>query len=249
MSEITQAKATLKKIISTIEEINGLNEKSTPKLIDLPTNILQMIEAFESEKNDNVKAIESNIDEINSLKSKISSNEREIIKSNEQIEDLTENRKMLSDKIQSLEQELKKVQEKINAKSVELKQRSQRLEELEERIQKLTSIQEKQEEKINATETELQNEFNKKDNIVKTFESRIEAMKLLIKKEYIRSAQYQFIRALQQNTAIELKNIIAALDLKEAQAKKIVKEMVQANGPIEYDEDAGTVMLKGEVDF
>jgi len=208
-----------------------------------------MIEAFENEKNANLKTIETNSDEINNLKNKISSNEREIVKLNESNEELTRNRKGLSEKIKTLEQELKKTQEKISVKNEEFNQRSQRLEELEERIQELASIQVKHEEKIKETEIHLESEFKKKDTHVKTFENRVAAMKLLIHKDYIRSAQYQLIRALQKDTAIELKNMILALDIKEAQAKKILKEMVQAKGPIVYDESVGTITLKGEVDF
>ena len=50
-------------------------------------------------------------------------------------------------------------------------------------------------------------------------------------------------------TTLELKGIVQAMGLREDVARNILTKMVQKNGPIEYDEAAGTVTLKGEVDF
>ena len=46
MSEITEAKTSLKKIITTIEEITGINSDSVPKLTEHPTNLLNLIEDY-----------------------------------------------------------------------------------------------------------------------------------------------------------------------------------------------------------
>jgi hypothetical protein len=54
---------------------------------------------------------------------------------------------------------------------------------------------------------------------------------------------------LQPNTTLEIKAIVQAMGLREDVAKNILTKMVQKNGPIVYDEAAGTVTLKGEVDF
>ena len=73
-------------------------------------------------------------------------------------------------------------------------------------------------------------------------------MKKLITYGYINSAQYQFIRALQKGSVLDIKNIIVAIDMREEQARKILRKMVEEHGPIEYNE-AGTVKLLKEVDF
>jgi hypothetical protein len=55
--------------------------------------------------------------------------------------------------------------------------------------------------------------------------------------------------SLQPDTTLELRNILLAIDMKEATAKKILKKIIEQNGPVEYDEAAGTVTLKGEIDI
>jgi len=80
MSEITDAKTSLKEIISTIEEMNSISADSLPKLKEHPTKLLELIEQFEEEKNNNVKTIEANTDEINSLKSKMAQDNRDIVR-------------------------------------------------------------------------------------------------------------------------------------------------------------------------
>ena len=239
----------MKKILSIVDEINLLNTNSIPKLLEQPNNLLEMIETFENEKNANIKKIDSNSDEIETFKKKISSNNRDIEKITENNEELTKNRKVLLEKLQVLQKELKETEEKINTKREDYEQRSQRIEELNERVQELTVIQVKFEEKIQENEIQLQNDFDKKENFVKNFENRVQAMKSLIKKDYIRSTQYQLVKTLQKDTAITLKNMIVALDIKENQAKKIINDIIKENGPIEYDESAGTIILKEEVDF
>ncbi|MFX0004867.1 MAG: hypothetical protein ACFE9J_15475, partial [Candidatus Hermodarchaeota archaeon] len=66
---------------------------------------------------------------------------------------------------------------------------------------------------------------------------------------YIQSAQLKLIQSLQPNTTLELKGIAQAMGLREDVAKNILQKIVQKNGPIEYNEAAGTVTLKKEVDF
>ena len=103
MSQITDAKTSLKKIITTIEEITGINSESIPKLKEHPTNLLNLIEKFENEKNNNIKTIESNDDEINSLKNKISQNNRDIIKFEDENSQLSKQRQELLDKIKKVQ--------------------------------------------------------------------------------------------------------------------------------------------------
>jgi chromosome segregation ATPase len=249
MSEITDAKTSLKKILSIFNEINGLNIDSLPKLKQFPTKLLELIEQFENEKNNNNKTIESNIDEIDSLKTKISQNNRDILKYEEEINELTKQRQDLLDKIQKVQNTLKETQGKIKNKKEELDTRSKRLEELKERIQEMMAVQDEFDEKMNKIESQLKTEFDKKDKFVRSFENRVAAMKLLISNKYISSQLLQFISALQKGTVLELKNILLALDMKEDTAKKILKKMVAENGPVEYNESVGTVKLKAEVDF
>ncbi|MFX1296888.1 MAG: hypothetical protein ACFFD2_18780, partial [Promethearchaeota archaeon] len=91
--------------------------------------------------------------------------------------------------------------------------------------------------------------FFKKQKFVQSYENRVNAMKRLISKGYINSPQFQFIRALQLGSTLDLKNVIVAIDMREEQAKKILRKMVEEKGPIEYNESAGTLKLLEEVDF
>lgn len=249
MSEITDAKTSLKKIISTIEEITGINTESVPKLKEHPTNLLNLIEQFENEKNSNVKTIESNDDELNSLKNKISQNNRDIIKFDEENSQLSKQRQELLDKIQKVQNELNETQEKIKSKKEGLENRSQRLAELKDRIQELSTLQDEFDDRLNQIEENLKADFDKKEKFANTYINRVAAMKALIKSKYISSQLLQFIMSLQTDTTLELRNILLAIDMKEDTAKKILKKMIEQNGPIEYDEEAGTVTLKGEVDI
>ena len=75
---LTDTKSSLKKILSIIEELNGLNSDSIPKLQTQPNNLLEQIGKLEETKASDLGSIESNDDEINSLKNKISQNQRDI---------------------------------------------------------------------------------------------------------------------------------------------------------------------------
>ena len=97
---LTDAKSSIKKIISIIEELNGLNNDSIPKLQTQPTTILQYIEKFEDDKAKDLRNIDLNDDEINSLKNKISQGNRDIISVEESCAELTHERQSLSAKIQ-----------------------------------------------------------------------------------------------------------------------------------------------------
>ncbi|MFX1310458.1 MAG: hypothetical protein ACFFB6_00960 [Promethearchaeota archaeon] len=246
---LTDAKSSLKKIMSIIEELNGLNTNSIPKLQTQPTNILEHIEKLENDKSNNLRNIESNDDEINSLKNKISQNQRDITSLEENNAELTNQRQILLDKIQAKQNELDETQTKITAKREELATRANRLDELEKRIIELKDIQEKFEVKMNELETKLQEEYKKRETFSNSFAIRAAAMKSLIKAGYIQSAQLKLIQSLQPNTTLDLKAIAQAMGLREDVARNILTKMVHANGPLDYDEVAGTVTLKGEVDF
>jgi len=140
---ITETKSSLKKILSIIEELNGLNSDSIPKLQAQPTNLLEEIGKFEEFKTTNLNKIESNDDEINSLKNKISQNQRDIATLEEGNAELNNQRQNLLDKIQDAQNELNETQTKIIARREELITRSSRLEELENRIIELKDLQEK----------------------------------------------------------------------------------------------------------
>ena len=249
MSEITEIKTSLKTITSILEEINRLKENSLPKLKQHPSKLLELVEKFESEKDNNLNTIEANSDEINSLKNKISQNKRDISKLEEENNDLTKKRQELGDKIKKIQNELTETQEKISAKKGELENRESRLKDLEENIQELTTTQKEIEEKIKELEIQLRADFDKKDKIVRSFENRVKAMRLLINKDYIRSPQVQIIQALQKDTALDVNNMVQALDIKLGRAQSILRKIVELNGPIDYDEVADKVTLKAEVDF
>lgn len=246
---ITDTKSSLKKILSIIEELNGLNSDSIPKLQVQPTNLLEEIGKFEEVKANDLSTIESNDDEINSLKNKISQNQRDISSLEESNLELTNQRQALLDKIQDAQNELNETQTKIIGRREELATRSSRLDELENRLVELKDLQEKFDNKMKELETQLQEEYNKKEKFSNSYAMRAAAMKSLIKAGYIQSPQLKLIQALQPNTTLELRGIVQAMGLREDVAKNILTKMVQKSGPIEYDEGSGTVTLKGEVDF
>ena len=249
MSEITDAKTSLKEIISTIEEMNSISADSLPKLKEHPTKLLELIEQFEEEKNKNVKTIEANTDETNLLKSKMAQDNRDIVRIDEENTELTKQRQELLEKISKFQQELADTQEKIKGKKEELDTRGQRLEELKTNVQKLTAIQDDFDEKMKKIETELKTDYDKKDKFARSYINRVAAMKALIKSKYISSQLLQFILSLQKDASLDLKNILVAIDMREDTAKTILKKIIELNGPVEYDESAGTVTLNGEVDF
>ena len=74
-------------------------------------------------------------------------------------------------------------------------------------------------------------------------------MKILINKGYISSQLYQFIKALQVGSKLDIKNILMAIDMREEQARKIITKMLEESAPIDYDQATGTITLKEEVDF
>lgn len=246
---LTETKSSLKKIISIIEELNGLNNDSIPKLETQPNNILEQIEKFEQEKSNDLRQIEANDDEINSLKNKTSQNQRDISGLEESNSELNNERQSLLDKIQATQNELNETQTNITAKKEELTTRTQRLEELEKRILELKDIQDKFDIQMNELENQLKEELSKKENFSNSFAIRAAAMKSLIKAGYVQSPQLKVISALQPNTTLEVKNLVSASGLREDVFRNIIAKMVQKNGPIEFNEAAGTVTLRGEVDF
>jgi chromosome segregation ATPase len=246
---LTDTKSSLKKILSIIEELNRLNSDSVPKLQTQPNNLLEQIGKLEETKTNDLTTIETNDDEINSLKNKISQNQRDIASLEESNAELNNKRQTLLDKIQDAKSELNETQTKIIARREEVATRSSRLSELENRILELKDIQEKFDNKMKELETQLKEEYDKKEKFSSSYAIRAAAMKSLIKAGYIQSAQLKLIQALQPNTTLELKGIVQGMGLREDVARNILTKMVQKNGPIEYDERAGTVTLKGEVDF
>ena len=251
MSEvpILDAKTSLKKMTSIIVDISGLNSDYIPKLRMQPESILEELEKYEDEKNNLMKTIESNNEEINSFKNEISQSQRDIVKYEEDNTELTKKRQELLQKIQEKQNELNETHKTIKLKQEELTSRDQRLKELEDRLFTLHKDIEKFEEKLKALETELENTFIKKEKFVQSYENRVAAMKILINKKYINSSLFQFIKALQLGSALDLKNILVAIDMREDQAKKIIVKMLEDNGPIEYNPTDGTITLKEEVDF
>ena len=250
MSEpLLDTKTSLKKITSIIVDISGINSDYIPKLRLQPEKILEELEKYEDEKNDKISVLNSNYEKINTFKNKISQSQRDIIKFQEDNAELTRNHQELETKIQESRNEFKEVKEIINTKREELKNRELRLKELEDRLFTLNKEVEKFEEKLKNLETELNETFIKKEKFVESYELRVAAMKALIKRRYINSLLYQFIKALQVGSSLDLKNILVAIDMREEQARKIITKMLEDNAPIEYDQSSGTITLKEEVDF
>ncbi|KKN47866.1 hypothetical protein LCGC14_0658440, partial [marine sediment metagenome] len=185
----------------------------------------------------------------NSLKNKISQNQRDVATLEENNNELTTERQILLEKIKTAQNELNETQSKITSKKEESTNRNSRLEELESRITELKDLQEKFDNKMKQLESQLQAELNKKERFSNSYAMRTAAMKSLIKSGYVQSAQLQVIKALVPQKTLELKGLISASGLREDTFRSILSKIVQNNGPIEYDETEGTVTLLGEVDF
>jgi len=120
---------------------------------------------------------------------------------------------------------------------------------LENLVLDLSHENEKFDSKLKELEKELETTFLKKERFIQSYENRVSAMKILINKKYINSSLYQFIRALQVGSALDLRNILVAIDMRESTAKNIILKILEDNGPIIYNEASGTIELKEEVDF
>jgi chromosome segregation ATPase len=251
MSEtpVLDAKTSLKKMTSIIVDISSLNSDYIPKLRMQPESILEELEKYEDEKNLLLKTIESNTEQIGSLKNKISQNQRDYVKCEEDNAELTKNRLEIESRITESQNELKKTQETIQIKKEELTNRDERLKELDNQFFALTKEVEKFEENLKTLETELNGTYRKKEKFVESYENRVAAMKILITKGYISSQLYQFIKALQVGSNLDIKNILMAIDMREEQARKIITKMLEEGAPIDYDQATGTITLKEEVDF
>jgi chromosome segregation ATPase len=236
-------------MISAIVDISGLNSDFIPKLRAQPELILGSIDKYESVKRELIANINSNNEQTNSLKNKILQSQRDITKLTEDNKQLANRRQELTDKIQNKQNELKKTRETINLKINELETKSSRLKELENAVLDLRKNIDKSDAQLKLLEKELENTFIKKEKFVQNYENRVAAMKILINKKYINSSVYQFFRALQVGSALDLKNILLAIDMRDDQAKKIINKIIDDGGPIEYDSSNGTITLKEEVDF
>ncbi|TFF87093.1 MAG: hypothetical protein EU550_04055 [Promethearchaeota archaeon] len=249
MSEITESKTSLKKILLLVEEIESLNTQNIPKLGEKPNNILKSVETLEKERNEILSTIESNENEITSLKEKISRENRDIAKLKEDIDDLAMKRSDLESQIEKAQNQLKEITNDLNSTREEFETKSERLKKLELEIEELRIEQEKFQEKIDTLAEELEDKYLKRKRFIDSYENRIKAMKLLIKKDYIHSPQYQLISSLQKGAALDLKNILIAKDIREDLAMKYITQMIEDNGPIEYDKETGKITLLEEVDF
>ena len=251
MSEVPllDAKTFLKKIVSVIVNLNGLNSDNIPKLRAQPELVLEAINKYDTEKNKQIKQVEINNEEINSLKNRISQGQRDFQKFEETIQNSNSKRQDLITKIQEIQKEIEETQTSIRANKEDLNTRTLRLKELENSVLDLSHENEKFDSKLKELEKELESTFLKKERFIQSYENRVSAMKILINKKYINSSLYQFIRALQVSSALDLRNILVAIDMREAKAKNIIMKMLEDNGPVIYNEASGTIELKEEVDF
>ena len=251
MSEVPllDAKTSLKKIVSTIVNISGVNSDYIPKLRAQPELVLEAIENYEKEKTKLIKQIEENYEEINNLKNKISQSQRDIGNFEEDNKMLSEKRQQFLNEIDETHNTIESTNMAIKSKREELENRTLRLKELENVLIELSRENELFSSKLKELEDELEKTFLKKERYVQTYENRVAAMKILINKKYINSSLLQFIKALQVGSALDLNNILLAIDMREDKAKMFITKMLEENGPIIYDEPSETIKLKEEVDF
>lgn len=249
MSELPSVKTAIRRISSIFEEIEGSTKDQIPKLAKFSPKLLSSVEKFENEKNENAKKIQTKNDEIESLKSKLSQNNREILNLEEENKSLTKNRQDLEKRIEEITNNIRNLEDQNESKKGELTTREQRLQELEANVQQLTTDQDNFEEHFKKLESSLMEEYDQRLKYANSFENRMRAMKLLIEKNYIKTPQVHLIGALQVGTELDLKNILQAYDIKMEVASKILRKIVELGGPVEFDEAAGKITLKAEVDF
>ncbi|MFX1273598.1 MAG: hypothetical protein ACFFBP_11520 [Promethearchaeota archaeon] len=249
MSELTDTKSNLKKIISVLEELQAINTDSIPKILESPNNLLNLVASYEEQKTANLNKKEANKDEINSLKNKIAQDERDIAKLEEENNELTKERQGLLDKIQTAQNELTDMNEKIKTKKEELETRTARLNELDDAVHEAIKEDKKFAERLQNLESILREELEKKENYLSSFGHRVASIKALIKMNYIKTQHLTLIKALIPGTQTEIKPLCIGIDLPEAKAKQILRDIVSEGGPIEFNEAAGTVLLKEEVGF
>lgn len=249
MSELTNAKSSLKKILLLIDDINTLNQESYPKLKEQPNNILTSLEQFEQTKNENVNTINVNSDEISALKTKITENKLEISNKEREIESLNSEQQDLSNKIQEVQAEMEQTESEIQSKKEEYARKEAQAKDLKKKIDEMKLEQEKFSEELKQLENELEEKYLKRERYVKNYENRIKAMNLLIRNEYIQTPAYQLLNSLQSGSTLELKNVLMAIDMKESQARDIINKLIDQGAPIEFQEQEGKITLKEEVDF
>jgi chromosome segregation ATPase len=251
MSEVPllDAKTSLKKIVSTIVNISGVNSDYIPKLRAQPELVLEAIENYEKEKNKLIKQIEENYEEINNLKNKISQTQRDIGNFEEDNKLLSEKRQKLLNEIDENHKAIESTNLAIKSKREEFENRNKRLKELENVLMELSRENEIFSSKLKDLEDELEKTFLKKERYVQSYENRVAAMKILINKKYLNSSLLQLIKTLQVGSTLDLKNILVAIDMREDKAKRFIAKMLEENGPIIYDEQSETIKLKEEVDF
>ncbi len=249
MSELTNAKSSLKKILLLIDDINSLNQESYPKLKEQPNNILTSLEQFEKTKNEHINTINVNSDEISALKTKITEDKLEIGNKETEIEALNKEQQELSNKIQEVQNDMAQTQSEIESKREEYQRKEAQAKDLKKTIDDMKIEQQKFEEELQELEKELEEKYLKRERYVKNYENRIKAMNLLIKNEYIQTPAYQLISSLQAGSTLELKNVLMAIDMKESSAREIIHNLINQGAPLEFNEQEGKITLKEEVDF
>lgn len=230
-----------------MEDLKAINIDSISKILESPNNLLNLIVSFEEQRTVNLNKIGANKDEINSLKNKIAQNERDCAKLEENNNELAQERQKLLDKIQAAQNGLTDVNEKIKAKKEELETKTTRLNELDNAVHEAIKEHKKFDEKLKNLETILREELEKKENYLSSFGHRVASIKALIKMNYIKTQELTLIKALIPGTQTEIKPLCVGIDLPEPKAKQILRDMINEGGPIEFDEGAGTVLLKEEV--
>lgn len=249
MSEVTNAKTSFKKIISLIDELNRINTDHTPKLVEQLREMLELIEKVGEERRASLEQVESNADEINALKNKIFQNTRDISSLDEELKAMNEDKREFLHKIELARDKLTETQGQIKIKKDELNERTIRSKELEDQVEKLVKVIDQADKILGDLQNRLQEEFDKKYKLVSSFGNRLEAMKLLIKKNYIQSPELAIIQFLSKDHKIGISSMIQSLGINEDVVKKVLRKIVEKNGPIEFDETNGTVLLKEEVDL
>ncbi|MHA1522200.1 MAG: hypothetical protein ACTSRK_18650 [Promethearchaeota archaeon] len=207
------------------------------------------MENFEKGNYASIKEIPTKNEEIETLKTKIAQNTREVLNLEEENKNLTGKRHNLNNKTEEFSNSIRNLETQLESKKGDITNLEQRLLDLEAKIHQMDTEQEKFKEDYKKFEFGLVEEYSKREKYANSFENSNKAMKLLVKKNYIKTPQVQLINALQVGTELDLDSILKANDIKMEVATKILRKIVELGGPVEFKEAAKKVILETEVDF
>jgi chromosome segregation ATPase len=231
-NNITQIKTNKNEIDALKKNIFQTNKeflKLETKFIDLSLDFEDINKRLENKKN-----------ELNSFNDKLIRFEKENKSQNKILEDLeseiSDSWKLVEEKIQ----DVSRLEEKHNQDIIQIRSEGE---------QDLLKLKEGLDNELIKLDIEYKKQYDELLSKFQEVKDKINSLNLLIKRGFINSELYEFICSLDKKKPLDLNFICQTIKIKSEKAKKVVEKMIEANGPIEFDEKTGTVTLKKEVEF